>query len=366
MIEMPKRILIVLLGAIGDVVRGLPLAMRIKRSWPAVELHWAVEPISLPIVECHPALDKIIVFDRPGGIRAYQKFISALRQEKYDLVLDLQRHFKSGLTSRLSGAPVRIGFGYKNARELNWLFNNQHLASVAHLSSKIVQFQRFGDFLKLPPSEPLVFGLNPSLDQKSRLEDLIKSEAQKAQIDFPEHDKRAALILGSTWESRFWKAEYYVSLIKEMKRLWGISPILIGGRLEREFAVDILKECNGLPVLNFVEKTGLGDLVSLFSNVRFAVGSDSGPMHLAAAAGCPVISLWGSTGSKRSAPYGSEAQVLESAIGCSPCYRRKCPGLDTLCMSEIKPEQVLVKIQEVLSSSCPETPLLANLERTGD
>ena len=94
-----RKILIVLLGASGDVVRGLSLALRIKKHSPGVELCWAVEPRSQSLVEDHPAIDKVIVFDRPGGVRAFFGFLRQLRSERFDLVLDLQRHLKSGIAS---------------------------------------------------------------------------------------------------------------------------------------------------------------------------------------------------------------------------------------------------------------------------
>ena len=99
---MSKRILIVLLGAIGDVTRGLSVAMCLKRAWPESRLSWAVEPASRVLVENHPAIDRVVLFERSRGLAGYRDFIRELQQEEYDLVLDMQRHFKSGLTSFLS------------------------------------------------------------------------------------------------------------------------------------------------------------------------------------------------------------------------------------------------------------------------
>ena len=346
----PKKLLIVLLGAIGDVVRALPLACRIRKYWPAVEIHWAVEPISYPLLENHFALDKIMVFDRPRGLPAFLTFVRRLRKEKYELVLDLQRHFKSGISSLSTCAPARIGFACANARELNCCFNNLHIAPVEKLSSKILHFQKFGDLLGLPASQPLEFGLSPSLEEQAEVSRLIAEACKAASIELPPVEKRLALILGSTWESRFWSVEHYASLIGEAKQRWGLVPLLVGGRRERAFAAALADLCTGLPLINLVEKTRLRSLTAVFQQVRLALGSDSGPMHIASALACPVISLWGSTGALRSAPYGSEHLVLQSPIGCSPCYRKKCPGLDTLCMSEIHPAMALELIAKVLEA----------------
>ena len=341
----PKKILIVLFGAIGDVTRALPLATRIKSSWPDAKLCWAVEPISRGLVEHHPAIDRVLVFDRPRGLPAYRKLITEIRQEKFDLVLDLQRHLKSGVTSFLSGAPRRIGFSRKNSREGNWLFQTERVAAEEHLSAKITQFQKFGDALNLPSTEPLEFGLLPVPEQLEKIETCIRECSQET---ITTRDKRVALILGSTWQSRFWFVDHYVSLIEELQKRWGLACLLIGSDREKKFANEIIARVPAKSIIDLVGKTSISDLPAVFSSVRLAVGSDSGPMHIAAAVGTPVISLWGSTSPKRSAPYGSEHLILQSPIGCSPCYRRVCPGLGTLCMFDIPSRAVVERVSQVI------------------
>src|SRR5512140_1133778 len=105
-----ERILIVLLGAIGDVIRALPLALRVRAAYPAARITWAVEPAAAPLLEDHPALDERLVFDRAGGARAFVRFLRRVRAARFDLVLDLQRHLKSGIISAATRAPVRVGF----------------------------------------------------------------------------------------------------------------------------------------------------------------------------------------------------------------------------------------------------------------
>jgi heptosyltransferase I len=344
----PKRALVILHGAIGDVVRALPLAMRLKKFWPETELHWAVEPISRPLVEGHPAVDKVIVFERPKGLPAYFGFVAELRKTRYDLVLDLQRHFKSGITSWLSGRARRVGFHRANAREFNWLFNNEHIGRLEHLSSKIWQFQRFGDLLGLPRSEKLEFGLYPREEELGQIEKVIVEACAAGGFPVPAPEKRVVLILGSTWESRFWLAEHYASLCTMLYEQRGLVAVLAGGKREQEFAGKVQGFLGRIPAVNLVEKTVLRELVAVFSKACLAIGSDAGPMHIASAVGLPVISLWGSTSAQRSAPYGSESLVLQSAVGCSPCYRRTCPGLDQVCMAEITPGDVMRKVDQLL------------------
>lgn len=349
----PRKVLILLLGAIGDVTRALPLAVRIKKAWPETSLHWAVEPISRDLVEQHPALDKVTIFDRPGGIRAYIRFVRELRSQQYDLVLDLQRHFKSGVTSFATGAKRRIGFHPRNAKEGNWLFSTEYIARIRNPKSfpKILHYQKFGDYLGLPPQPKLDFGFSINEERKAIVERILQEQAEKSGTQFSENSPYAAFVLGSTWESRLWPASYYQQVIPHISKRWGILSVLVGGEKDRQFAQEVVKNIPGRDVLNLVGQVQIRDLPILFSNALFAVGVDSGPTHIAAANNCPVIALFGSTSSSRSVPFhpdGPTPYVIQSPVGCSPCYRRKCPGLQTLCMSSIPVAAVRVLVDSIL------------------
>jgi ADP-heptose:LPS heptosyltransferase len=338
--DRPSSVLIVLLGAIGDVARGVSVAVRLKRAWPEVRLTWAVEPASRALVQGHRCIDRVVLFERHRGLAGYRDFIAALRREPYDVVLDMQRHFKSGMTSWLSRGRRRIGFHRKNAKEGNWLFNNGHIPPVENFSPKILQYQKFGDALGLPALEPLEFGFEADEQAEQKIAALLGDNGTRGRC-------YAALLTGSSWPSRFWRAEHYRVLIDELFCRYGLVSVLIGGKNEEAFCTEL---CTGLAeerVVNLAGKTSLSELFALFPKMKLAIGSDCGPMHIAAAMGLKVISLWGSTSPLRSAPYGSERLILQSTIGCSPCYRKRCPGLMTLCMSDIPPAAVLARAVEL-------------------
>jgi len=353
----PRHILILLLGAIGDVTRALPLAARIKSHQPDAKLLWAVEPKSLSVVDQHELVDKVVVFERNRGIPAYIDFVRALRKAEVDIVLDLQRHLKSGVTSWLTGAKRRIGFNRKNAKEFNWLFNTEYIPEVENFSSKLEHYQLFGDALELPRPEVLDFGIRPRNEMRASLETLL--EQALVAKERPERiSGYAGLILGSSWPSRFWQAEYYQQLATNLWATKNLLPVFLGGEGERLFEQEIVGALSAMPYVSLVGKTSLQDLFQLFGLMRVAIGPDSGPMHIAATAGIPVVSFWGATSPLRSAPYGSEQLVIQSPIGCAPCYRRECPGLDRLCMKQITPKTVLAFVDQALEGSANETPAL--------
>ena len=168
----PRRLLILLLGAIGDVTRALPLLCRLRRGFPDAHIAWAIEPLAAPLLDRHPDLDERIVFQRDRGLTGFVAFVEGVRRRRFDIVLDLGRLLKTGIVTRMSGAPVRIGFHRRNSREGNWRFQTESIAPQAHYSSKLDQYQRFADCLGVPAT-PVEFGLAPTAEERTRARALL-------------------------------------------------------------------------------------------------------------------------------------------------------------------------------------------------
>ena len=339
----PTRVLIVLLGSIGDVVRALPLLSRMRDSWPTAHLAWAVEPKSAPILRNHPWLNEVIIYDREHAPWSFPPFLAKVRRGRFDLVIDLQRHLKSGITSLSSGAPARWGFGRANVKEFNHWFSNRRIASQPAMRLKLEQYQVFGDELGLAAA-PLRFGLEPSPTIRERVRRLL------AEVPHP----RLGVMLGSSWPSRVYFPESIAAVVRGLgKPLAGerpFFPILLGGRDDLALALAVQRELGDLPRLNLAGETRLEDLAGIFAECGVAFGPDCGPMHIAAAVGCPVVSLWGATAAARSAPWGSAAFALTAQIPCSPCYLRGCP-IGGECMHRIAPDDVVAMVRRAFAES---------------
>lgn len=304
---------------------------------------------------------------------AYVEFLQKIRSRRFELVLDLQRHIKSGFTSWATGAKTRIGFNPKNAKEFNWIFNNEYIPRADDSLAKIDHYQKFGDLLGLPEPERLDFGFQFTKCEEDKV-DLLLSECRARlapDADFS-WDKSVAFIIGAAWESKQWFPDYYARLVSELFNRWGLFSILVGHTGERRLADEIYKCLDiGEPsegrvhtqryaAMDLVGKLSLKELGSLFSKLRFAIGSDTGPTHLAAAVGLPVISLWGATSHYRSAPYGSEHLVLAASVDCSPCYLRQCPGLGRICLRKITPEVVITQAELLLTNHSTRSEIKAH------
>src|SRR5262249_37555537 len=152
------RVLIVLPGAVGDVVRALPLLGRIRRTRPDARIGWAVEPLSAPLLASHPWLDATVIFRRPDRLRATPSAVPQLRPGRWECTLGVGRGLKSALLARATGAPVRIGFARGDGREAGWLLATRRLPAQGVDRPKLEQFLAFADALGLPAA-PIAFGL---------------------------------------------------------------------------------------------------------------------------------------------------------------------------------------------------------------
>ena len=339
----PRRVLVILLGAIGDVVRALPLLGRIRRAWPHAHIAWAVEPKSQALLEGHPWVDELIVYKRRHAPLSFLPFLARVRAGHFDLTLDLQRHLKSGVVSIASGARMRVGFDRSNGKEFNHLFSTRQVAPQPPMRLKLMQYQGFGDALGLAPA-PVEFGLAASDAERARVAAMLEGAPRPL----------LAVILGSSWPSRIYFPESIAEVVREMAAARdgspALFPVLIGsGRGEVALAEQVVANLAGAPVLNLAGRTGLRDLVAIFAECAAAFGPDSGPMHIAAAAGCPVVSLWGATAPERSAPWGFADLALSGSIPCHPCYLRECP-IGRECMRRIAPSDVAAALRRALAT----------------
>ena len=332
-------ILIILMGSIGDVARGLCLVSHIKNNLPGSRVTWLVEPMCSEVVRLHSRIDKMIVFNRPRNVLGIRDLYKDLSREHFDITLDLQRHLKSGFFSFLSGAKRRIAFNRRNSGEFNWIFNNEHIpyASDELDLPKLHHYLKFTEYLGLPEPTSLDFGFS-YFDEKFNLPDIV------AKISKP----FIAVVMGSSWESKDWFFEGYYRLVKYLLFSMKWPIVLLGDSSQVSPAIKLCQKVDSHGLLNLVGKTSILELVAVLKAAVAGVGPDSGPGHLAAAVGTPYVSLFGPTSPTRAAPYKCEHLVVQSSINCVACYKKKCPDLDRQCMRLISIEAVREKLSLAL------------------
>lgn len=332
-----QSILVVLLGSIGDVVRGLAVVAPIKQRYPNCKITWLVEPLCRPLVSLHPQIDRVITFQRSKPLRGILQLRAELRAERYDIALDMQRIFKSGFFSYLSGCSRRLGFNRLDAKEFNWIFQTEYIRARGEGIPKLDHYLEFCRSLGV--EQPAIdFGLRVS-GCSSNVESLL-TDLRRPFV---------ALLLGSSWESKNWPRSGYEGLLKKFAERSEYSVLLCGDKSQSDLACELTKSFPS--VKSCVGRTSLEELLQILGQASLLIGPDSGPAHMAAALGVPCVTLFGPTNPKRVAPWGAQDYCLQSDIGCRSCYLRRCPGLGGLCMRLLSPELVFHTALQALQRS---------------
>lgn len=319
--EPPRRILIIKPSALGDVVHTLPVLSLLRRRWPDAHIAWLVNRAFASLLTGHPLLNDVIVFDRgrfrrgwwnPAASVELYGFFRSLRVSAFDLVIDLQGLLRSGWMTMATRAPVRVGFS--NARELAHLFYT-HRVPVATMDQHAVE-----RYLSVCESlgcgrGPVEFPFHVTDDDRAAVARLIDGVGGYA-----------VLLPGTNWATKRWPVEHFAALVDPLRRDRGLATIVAGAASDKSIASQIAG------ALDLTGKTNLRELVALLGGASLVIANDSGPMHIAAALGRPLVTLFGPTNPLRTGPYRRPDSVLRLDIPCSPCYSRSCSHRSCLKM----------------------------------
>jgi heptosyltransferase-1 len=284
-----ERFLLVRLGSLGDVVHALPASAALRDSFPNARIDWVIEPKWARLLAGNPDLNSAIPFDRKtaGGIVSTVK---RLRAAGYTCAIDFQGLYKSALLARASGAPRRIGFQRTYAREgfASSLYTERLNPRGAHKVEHNLTLAEAAGAQKSPARFPLAI--------HSEDESRIASELEHRNIaDF------FVLNPGGGWRSKCWPRERYGELHARIFEKFGLRGVVSYGPGEENLAQAILRVAgNSAPA---AIPLALGPLMALLRRARFVVSADTGPLHLAAALGSPVVGLFGPTDPARNGPF---------------------------------------------------------------
>jgi ADP-heptose:LPS heptosyltransferase len=229
-----------------------------------------------------------------------------------------------------------LGFHRADTKELNWIFNNQHIEACGEAISKLDHYLKFAEYLRITP-KPLEWQI--ALTPQDKL--AVRQHLAEIHGDF------AVLFVGSRWQSKDWFPEQAAACANELNSRYRWPVVLLGAGQQTEVAGQITNTATGT-VVNLVGRTSLREAAGIISNALICVGPDTGLMHVAAAMGTPVISLWGATDAQRTGPYGFDDLVIRGQADCAPCYRKNC-SIGKICMRSIGNEMIMNKVETALS-----------------
>ena len=338
------RILIVKLSAIGDVVQALPALEAIKRTFPQSEIDWAVEEAASDILEGHPLIHALLVsrrkewlrmLRRPStflrGLRGIIGFIGELRSRQYDIAVDLQGLLKSGVVIGLARAERKIGFA--GTRELSHLFLNERLPAYdieKHALERYLDVARYLGAVDPPPVCTLPIGKEIA-NMRERIQGL-NTNGRKVVVINPV----------ARWKTKLWQDEHFAQLADRLSLERNAVVLLTGSTADRPITGRI-RSMMRQEAHDWAGETTLRELAALASLADLFITTDTGPMHLAAAAGCRVVALFGPTAPWRTGPYGTGHIVVRTGMDCSPCFRREC-DIGIKCMKDISVDAVMAKV----------------------
>lgn len=332
-----RRILIVRLSAIGDVIHGLPAACALRDHFPAAHLAWVVEGRAAELLSGHPALNEVIRVDR-GWMRSPAE-ISRLRYElkrrRFDVAVDLQGLTKSAAAARLSGARVRIGYDGHDGRELSrWLNNRLATPTAEHVVDRTLQLLE-----PLGIQRPAVnFRLPNHAAANSRAGEILRGAGIEGRF--------ALLNVGAGWASKRWSGERFAATAEALERRYQMPSLVVwAGDEELLVAESISARSRGLAVV--APATSLAELAALCRRTAVFVSADTGPLHLAAAVGTPCVGLFGPVPALRNGPYGGQHVALQKACLVGGSRRRR--NADNAVMLLIEPEEVVDACGEAMA-----------------
>lgn len=308
-----NRILVVRLGAMGDIIHTLPAVVSLKHSHPGAHLTWVIEPRWRPLLEDNPFIDRLVELrrDSTGGLL---ETIRELRSERYDFAVDFQGLIKSALTAAF-GRPERI-FGYHQSqvreRVAALFYSNKVRARADHVVDRNLELAAAAGATRLLRNFPLPKGSPES--------------------DLPEGDYVLASPLAG-WGAKQWPLQHYRVLASMLRDQLGVALVL-----------------DGPPGSGFDHHSSISGLIHATRLAAAVVGVDSGPLHLAAALGRPGVAIFGPTDPARNGPYGNSIHVLRSK-SASTTYKR---GPDIAAsMRAITPDQVFASLKAQLKVGSP-------------
>jgi 3-deoxy-D-manno-octulosonic-acid transferase/heptosyltransferase-1 len=344
----PRSILIVKLSAIGDVVHTLPFLEVIRENFPNTRIDWVVEEASHQIIEGHPAIDRVIVSHRTSwqkqlfkrreffaAIKRIREFLGELRLQTYDLVIDLQGLLKSALLVGLSKGRRKVGPSW--GKEGSHLFLTESPFYVEADLHAVEKYLKAAEFL--------------GCDRTSWKGDIPVRKADKRTIERFLHDNGVenkifvAINPMAKWTTKLWETKKFAALADRLQKESFCRVVFTGSRQDQEEVDKIIQRMDENP-LNLTGQTNLKELAYFYSRCQLLVSTDTGPMHIAAAMGCPVVALFGPTAPWRTGPYGPGHAVIRQEMECSPCLKKKCE--DLRCMRDITVDSVFSAVEQRL------------------
>ncbi len=334
----PLRICIIKPSSLGDVVHALPILSALRSRWPESHISWVIGRAYQDIVRGHGDLDEVLVFERRRGFdlqvvaQAYSLW-QRLRNGRFDLTIDLQGLLRSAILVAATRARVRVGMA--DAREgSRWIYTDLVDAprQGIHAVDRVLRVARA---IGAPAAEP-------QFNVPVGPEDHEWAQEQLAAAPWP----RVVLTVGSRWLTKRWPPEHFAEIGRRVAAEFGASLVAVGSARDRPLVDALKRHLRPVELLDFCGRTRLKQLAALALQCDLMISNDTGPLHLAAAAGARVLGIYTCTSPTLTGPYGPHVATVQSCVWCAPSFVKRCRRLD--CMDELSPDRVWPAVKDQL------------------
>jgi heptosyltransferase-1 len=343
-----RRIALIKPSALGDIVHALPVVTALRQRYPRAHLTWVVNRTYEPLLQGHPDLDETLPFDRGlfrsgwlAGARAYGRFLRELHARRFDLVLDLQGLLRSGLLTAATAAPRRVGFA--RAREgAAWFYTDRIPGGDRRSGHAVDRYWRVARALGAGDG-PVTF--------RVPVPDAARRWAVEALAGCPR--PWVFLGVGARWPTKRWPPAHFAALAGRAQARFG-GTVVFGGRGDEAPLARATAAGLPGPHRDLTDGTSLPQLAAVLALADVMVANDTGPLHLAAALGRPVVAPYTCTSVSLTGPYGAAAAgAVETRVWCQGSYLRRCSRME--CLAELTPDRLWPPLERILlrwQSSC--------------
>jgi lipopolysaccharide heptosyltransferase I len=340
-----SRFLLVRLGAFGDIVHAIPVAAALSRAFPSARIDWIVSAKHRELLDLVPIIDRrLVIKDRgdAGGGTSLIAAIRELRRSHYDVAFDLQGLLKSAVLARLSGAQRVVGFSSNYLRERlarpfytdvydpggGGMYDPRERSHVVQMNLGLLT--AIGVAVG-PPEFPI-----------ERVDTAI-ARAMRERAG----NRYALVNPGAAWPNKRWPAARYGAVARAIEDRHGLKTIVSWGPGEEGLAQEVVRESSGAALLS--PRTSIGDLLALIRGATLMISGDTGPTHVAAALGTPIVGIYGPTRPSRNGPW-APADITVSRDGICQCHHLRRCTRERMCLLDVEAAEVLDAVERRLAA----------------
>lgn len=326
-----RNILLIKPSSLGDIVHAMPTCAAIRRAYPAARLTWLVKRQWAGLVERIDGVDR--VWSVESTLQGWLSQVAPLRAERFDLVVDLQGLFRSAAIGRLTGAPLLVGFA--NGREGSpWFYSTRVTVPQSEMHA-VDRYLLVAKALGAAEPGPPEFRFRIPQTDYDEVDRLLSRAGVTPGTSW------VAMNVSARWPTKRWPAASFAEVADRLQQEGCGAVVMIGGPDERADVAAVRGQMK-TEAIDLSGATTVGLLPAFLSKASMLITNDSGPMHIAAAVGTPVVALFGPTSEVRTGPYGAGHVVLTEPVPCRPCFSRTCHNsLPLECLRAVSPERVL-------------------------